>query len=77
MKKKNMYILFASLVVLMMGFGIALPVLPFYIESMGGKGIHYGLLIATYGVMQLVFAPVWGSLSDQYGRKPLLLTGMC
>ncbi|UMZ72796.1 Tetracycline resistance protein, class B [Natranaerofaba carboxydovora] len=76
MKQKNMIILFISLVVVMMGYGIAMPVLPFYIESMGGRGIHFGLLIASYGVMQLLFAPVWGNLSDKYGRKPMLLVGM-
>jgi len=76
MEKKNLFILFISLVVVMMGFGIAMPILPFYIESLGGRGIHYGLLIASYGVMQLIFAPVWGSLSDKYGRKPILLIGL-
>jgi len=76
MKNKNMAILLLSLVVVMMGYGIAMPVLPFYIDSLGGRGIHYGLLIASYGIMQLIFAPVWGSLSDKYGRKPLLLIGM-
>ena len=76
MKSKNMFILFISLIVVMMGYGIAMPVLPFYIDSFGGRGIHYGLLIACYGMMQLLFAPVWGSLSDKYGRKPMLLIGM-
>lgn len=76
MKNKNMIILIISLIVVMMGYGIAMPVLPFFIDNMGGRGIHYGLLIACYGVMQLIFAPVWGSLSDKYGRKPLLLLGM-
>ncbi len=76
MKNKNMLILIISLIVVMMGYGIAMPVLPFYLDSMGGRGIHYGLLIACYGLMQLIFAPVWGSLSDRLGRKPLLLTGM-
>jgi len=75
-KRKNMFILFVSLTVVMMGFGLAMPVLPFYIESLGGRGVHYGLLIASYGVMQLIFAPVWGSLSDKYGRKPFLLVGL-
>lgn len=76
MNSKNMFILLLSLVVVMMGFGIAMPVLPFYLESMGGRGIHFGLLIASYGLTQLIFAPVWGSLSDKHGRKPLLLVGM-
>ena len=76
MNNKNMFILIISLIVLMMGYGIAMPVLPFYLDSMGGRGVHYGLLIACYGIMQLIFAPVWGSLSDKYGRKPMLLIGM-
>ncbi len=76
MNSRNMVILLISLVVVMMGYGIAMPVLPFYIDSLGGRGIHYGLLIASYGVMQLLFAPLWGSLSDRYGRKPFLLVGM-
>ena len=76
MKKKNMGILFFSLVIVMTGYGIAMPVLPFYIETMGGSGIHYGLLITSYGLMQLLFAPVWGGLSDKHGRKPILLIGL-
>jgi DHA1 family multidrug resistance protein-like MFS transporter len=75
-KRKNTFILFFSLMVVMTGYGIAMPVLPFYVESLGGRGVHYGLLIASYGVMQLIFAPVWGSLSDKYGRKPILLVGL-
>ncbi len=75
-KNKNMIILIISLIVVMMGYGIAMPVLPFYIKSLGGSGVHYGILIASYGVMQFIFAPVWGSLSDKYGRKPLLLLGV-
>ena len=76
MKNKNMIILLISLVVVMMGYGIAMPVLPFYLDTLGGSGIHYGLLIACHGLMQLIFAPLWGSLSDKHGRKPLLLLGM-
>ncbi len=76
MRKKNLWILLSSLVVVMIGFGIAMPVLPFFLESLGGRGVHYGLLIASYGVMQFIFAPLWGSLSDRTGRKPLLLLGL-
>ncbi|RQD73293.1 MAG: MFS transporter [Candidatus Syntrophonatronum acetioxidans] len=76
MKKIDMFILYLSLIIVMMGFSLAMPVLPFYIESLGGRGVHYGLLIACYGVMQLIFAPLWGSLSDKHGRKPFLLIGL-
>ncbi len=76
MKTRNLWILLAGLVVVMMGYGIAMPVLPFFIENLGGRGIHFGLLIASYGITQLLFAPAWGSLSDRYGRRPFLLLGM-
>ncbi len=76
MKNKNMIILFISIVVAMLGYGIAMPVLPFILEDFGGGGIHIGILLASYGVMQLLFAPIWGNLSDRYGRKPILLIGM-
>jgi DHA1 family multidrug resistance protein-like MFS transporter len=76
MKNKNTSILFVSITIAMLGYGIALPILPFYLDIMGGSGLHLGMLVASYGVMQLSFAPVWGSLSDKYGRKPLLLLGM-
>ncbi len=76
MKQNHTGILYIGLIAAMMGYGIAMPVLPFYITGMGGTGIHYGLLIACYGIMQLLFAPVWGSLSDAWGRKPVLLLGM-
>lgn len=76
MKNRNLTILFISIVIAMLGFGIALTVLPFYIESMGGGGAQFGILLALFGLMQLIFAPVWGKLSDKFGRKPILLLGM-
>lgn len=76
MKNKSIGILFTSITIAMIGYGIALPLLPFYMNKLGGAGIHLGLLVASYGVMQLIFAPIWGSLSDRYGRKPILIVGM-
>jgi MFS transporter, DHA1 family, multidrug resistance protein len=76
MNNRNIAILFISIVIAMLGFGIALTVLPFYIESMGGGGAQFGILLALFGLMQLIFAPLWGKLSDKYGRKPILLLGM-
>ncbi len=74
--RRNMAILFATMVVVMLGFGIIIPILPFYIESMGASGKELGLLMATYAFMQLIFAPMWGSGSDRIGRKPILLVGV-
>jgi len=74
--KRNLYILTFVLFVVMLGYGIIIPILPFYIESMGAGGTELGLLVASYAVMRLVFGPIWGGLSDRVGRKPVLLVGI-
>ena len=74
--RRNLSILFFTMVVVMLGFGMVIPIMPFYIETFGAGGSALGMLMATYGIMQFLFAPVWGSLSDYYGRKPILLLGV-
>jgi DHA1 family multidrug resistance protein-like MFS transporter len=74
--KNNIAILFFTLIVVMLGFGMIIPILPFYIQSMGASGSELGMLMAIYGAMQFVFAPVWGSISDRIGRKPVLMIGV-
>jgi DHA1 family multidrug resistance protein-like MFS transporter len=73
--RKYTGILFFSMVVVMLGFGIVIPILPFYIESFEAGGTELGFLMATYAIMQFLFSPVWGDLSDRYGRKPFLIMG--
>lgn len=69
-------ILFASLVIVMLGFGIVVPILPFYATHFNASGQALGFLMAIYSIMQFIFAPVWGKLSDRIGRKPVLLIGL-
>ncbi len=57
----------------LLGFGIILPVLPFYAESFGASPALVTLLGASYSLMQFVFAPLWGRLSDRIGRRPIIL----
>ncbi|MGD2158247.1 MAG: MFS transporter, partial [Anaerolineales bacterium] len=73
---KNVYILAFTLVVVMLGFGVVIPIMPFYIENMGAGGTELGLLVASYATMRLIFGPIWGSLSDRFGRKPILMIGI-
>ncbi len=74
--RKNVLILFFTMIVVMLGFGMIIPILPFYVKSMGASGSALGALMATYGVLQFIFAPIWGSLSDRIGRKPVLMLGV-
>ncbi len=60
----------------MVGFGIIIPVLPFYAEELGASPTELGLLMAVYSLMQLIFAPIWGRVSDRIGRKPVLMIGI-
>jgi DHA1 family multidrug resistance protein-like MFS transporter len=84
MIRKRLFVLLACLFVTMIGFGITLPVLPFYVERLALAGgaprasaaLHVGLLTAVYALMQLFFAPLWGRWSDRIGRRPLVLIGI-
>ncbi len=73
---KQITILFSVLFLVMLGFGIIIPVLPYYAEYFGASEDTFGWLMATYSIMQFIFAPIWGKLSDKVGRKPILLIGL-
>lgn len=73
---KSLPILFAIMFLVMVGFGIIIPVLPFYAENIGASPTELGLLMAIYSLMQLLFAPMWGRVSDRIGRKPVIMIGI-
>ena len=73
---KNVAILSLALGVVMLGFGMVMPVMPFYIESMGASATELGLLVAISPFIQLVASPLWGGVSDRRGRKPVLVVGL-
>ncbi|SFA88678.1 MULTISPECIES: MFS transporter [unclassified Bacillus (in: firmicutes)] len=74
--KKALPVLFLVMFLVMVGFGIIIPVLPFYAENIGANPTELGLLMAVYSLMQLIFAPMWGRISDRIGRKPVILIGI-
>ena len=74
--RKNTLILGFTLLVVMLGYGMIIPILPFLITKLGANGREMGLLASVYAAMQLVCAPFWGTLSDRIGRKPVLLIGV-
>src|SRR5256885_1409156 len=78
MKRSPLLVIFITVFIDLVGFGIVIPVLPFYVE---GTKFHastrmVGLLFASYSVMQLIFTPILGRLSDKYGRRPILLISL-
>jgi len=66
-------VLFSVIVVDLIGFGIVVPILPFWAERFGADGTTLGLLLASHAGMQLLGAPLWGRLSDRIGRRPVML----
>src|SRR5947208_15873276 len=60
----------------MVGVLMIIPLLPCYAKSMGAGGFVVGLLVSSFSIAQLLMAPVWGRLSDHYGRRPALIVGM-
>lgn len=73
MKDKRMWVIFLIVFINMLGFGIILPLLPYYVESFGAGPVTIGLLTAVYSLFQLLSAPILGELSDKFGRRPILL----
>lgn len=77
MRKPSLAILFVTVFIDLVGFGIVVPFLAFYVESFGARASTVGLLMSSYSAAQFLFAPIWGRLSDRVGRKPILLVGLC
>lgn len=67
---------FLVVLVDLIGFGIILPLLPFYAGTFGASAVTIGFLYSIFSIAQLIFAPFWGSLSDRIGRRPVMLISM-
>jgi len=69
-------VLFVTVFIDLVGFGIIIPFLAYYVESFGARAAVVGLLMSSYSLAQFLFAPVWGRVSDRVGRRPILLLGL-
>src|SRR5438477_9542104 len=71
-RKTPVFVVFLTVFIDLLGFGILIPLLPLYGRQYGASMTTVGLLVATYSLMQFIFAPLWGHVSDRIGRKPVL-----
>jgi DHA1 family tetracycline resistance protein-like MFS transporter len=74
--RSPLVIIFITIFIDLVGFGIVIPVLPLYAERYGASEATVGVLLAIYSAMQFVFAPILGKLSDRVGRRPVLLVSL-
>jgi len=73
MKKSPLVILLLTVMLDLIGFGIVLPLLPTYAKDLGASPFMIGLIAAIFSIMQFIFSPLWGKLSDRIGRRPVML----
>jgi len=73
MKNKALAVLFLTIFLDLMGFGLIIPILPTYAKTLGATDALVGLLGTSFSIMQFLFASFWGGLSDRYGRRPIML----
>ncbi|MGH7607998.1 MAG: MFS transporter, partial [Gemmatimonadales bacterium] len=66
-------VIFFTVLVDLIGFGIILPILPYYAQRFGAAGIGYGALIGVFSLMQFAATALLGKLSDRVGRRPIIL----
>jgi DHA1 family multidrug resistance protein-like MFS transporter len=79
--KRNLYVIWVAELAAVAGFSVVMPFLPYYVQDLGVTDLHQvelwsGVLLATQAVTMTIFAPIWGSLADRYGRKMMVQRAM-
>src|SRR5262245_2455287 len=74
----SLLVIFLTVFIDLLGFGMVLPLLPIYAKSfgVGVSGVVLGLLMSSFSAMTFIFAPLWGRASDRIGRRPVLIVGL-
>lgn len=73
--KKQMTVVVLMLMMVFIGFGIVIPVLPMMITDAGASEVHLGLMLSLYSLVSFILSPLWGALSEKVGRRPIILIG--
>lgn len=74
--KSPLVVIFMTVFIDLIGFGIILPLSPFLAREFQASAFEIGLLMSIYSIMQFLFSPFWGALSDRIGRRPVILIGL-
>jgi MFS transporter, DHA1 family, tetracycline resistance protein len=75
-QKRSLAIIFFTVFLDLVGFGIILPLIPYLARELSATPLEIGLLMAIFSFMQFLFSPLWGSLSDRFGRRPIILISL-
>ena len=76
MRRSSLLVLFLTVFIDLIGFGMVIPFLSFYAREYGASGTTVGAVVGIYSIMQFFFAPIWGRMSDRIGRRPVLLISL-
>ncbi|MGD9315847.1 MAG: MFS transporter, partial [Anaerolineae bacterium] len=79
--KRNLYVIWIAELVAIAGFAVIFPFVPYFVQELGVTELHQvelwsGILFATQAVTMAIFAPIWGSVADRYGRKLMVQRAM-
>lgn len=74
-QRRNLILLYFTLAVILLGFGVLIPLEATLVDEFGASGQALGALVSLHALFQLLFSPIWGSISDSVGRKPILIVG--
>ncbi len=76
MKNSPLFTLLLTIFIDLVGFSIIIPILPVYSKEIGASNIMVGVIAGSYALMNFLFSPIWGNLSDRIGRKPVILVSL-
>src|SRR3989338_5292659 len=75
-KQPPLFFLYLTVFITIVGFGMIFPLLPYYARQFNASEWTVGLLAASYAIAQFLLSPIWGRLSDRYGRKPIIIISL-
>ena len=76
MRGSSLFVVLFTVFVDLIGFGIVLPILPYYAERFGASALEIGAIVSSFSLAQFIFAPIWGHISDRVGRRPVILVSL-